>query len=119
MEAFQNQISKALSRGETIVFGADCEVVYSGRAETYLPRGERLIIIKADKTLLIHQPEGSNPVNYMKENSSHKLIQKEGKWILKSQNSALQEFIDLQLHNVHFVSSHKLNDGQKMQLSGV
>ena len=115
---FLDIINKGLSRNETVTFSANCEINYSGRAETYLPKGDRLFIIKADKTLIIHQPNGSAPVNYMKENTSHKIETFDDKIVLKSQNLALKEFMDIDIFQIHFANSAPLIDGQKIQLSG-
>jgi len=113
-----SKIKKALEASETIVLGADCTIDYSGRAETYLPKGQRIIMIKSDKTLLVHQPVGNTPVNYMKENTFHDIIEKEKKLLLKSSNMELKEFMDIEIDKIHFVTSAKLTDGQKIQLSG-
>jgi len=113
-----SRIREALAKSETVILGADCSISYSGRAETFLPNGERIIMIKADKTLLVHQPEGSAPVNYMKENSVHQLVE-DGQIIhLKSQNQMLQEYIDIAINKLHFVQTARLQDGQKIQLTG-
>jgi RecB family endonuclease NucS len=118
MQEYISQISSALERSETIVLGADCTVDYSGRAESHLPQGERIIIIKSDKTLLIHQPHGSNPINYMKENSSYSLGMEDNVLCLKSQNLALKEYINIFINKVHFVQTAPLNDGKKLQIKG-
>ncbi len=111
-------ISRALAGSDTVVIGADCEVSYSGRAESFLPRGERVIMIKSDKTLLVHQPTGSNPVNYMKEGSLHSIVIKDGKAWLRSQNTAQKEYLDILLHSIHFSHSHPLQDAQSIVLKG-
>ena len=46
------------------VLYADCEVIYSGRAESVLDRGLYLIIHKSDGTLLIHSSIKNPPRNY-------------------------------------------------------
>lgn len=112
------KINKALEKDETLIIGADCEIAYSGRAETKLARGDRVILIKSDKTLLVHQPHGSNPINYMKENSSHRIIVEDELVFLKSKNVPLNEFVDVLLNKIHFVNSAKLNDGTKIELTG-
>ena len=111
-------INYALKHNETVVFSADCEVTYSGRAEAFLPQGERLIIIKSDKTLLIHQPEGNAPINYMKPGTTHSFVKKDDGTYLCSQNLALKEFLDIKLNKIHFANSHPLTDGQKLTLVG-
>ena len=47
------------------IIQADCEVKYDGRGNTYLERGQRLIMIKADNSVAIHQDKGIRPLNYM------------------------------------------------------
>ncbi len=118
MDSHAVKIRDAIRRNETIAIGCECEVEYSGRAEAYLARGERLVIIKGDNTLLVHQPEGNAPINYMKPDAKHSVKTEEGKLLLSSQNLALKEYLDITMHKVHFISSHALKDGQKIQIIG-
>lgn len=112
--AFQD----ALDRSQNIVIFANCSVRYSGRAESFLPDGDRIIIIKSDKTLLVHQPAGSAPINYMKDSTIHRLIEGRNQLILKSSNLLLKEFMDIYLNKVYSVSYHDLEDNAKIQLIG-
>jgi len=118
MDSYAVKIRDAIRRNETIAIGCECEVEYSGRAEAVLPRGERLVVIKSDNVLLVHQPEGNAPVNYMKPDTKHNVKITDGKLLLSSQNSALKEYLDITMHKVHFVSSAPLKDGQKIQIVG-
>lgn len=101
-----------------MVIGANCEVSYFGKVESYLPMGERLIIIKSDKTLLVHQPDGVNPINYMKEKTNHVIVTNDHGLFIKSNNLFLKDYLDIKLHDIHFVSNHALEDGHKLQLQG-
>ncbi|MBM9433476.1 endonuclease NucS [Flaviflexus equikiangi] len=48
-----------------VVF-AECSVDYSGRLDAYLPKAPRLIMMKADGSVLIHSDGGSyKPLNWM------------------------------------------------------
>jgi len=118
MEKYPEKLSKALAKNETVVLGVTCEVWYSGRAESYLPLGDRVIIIKSDNTLLVHQPEGNNPVNYMKGQTKHSMSFSEGKLFLNSRNLALKEFLDIRIDNIYFFNSHKLEDGKSICIEG-
>lgn len=118
MDSYAVKIRDGIRRNDTIVIGCECEVEYSGRAEAFLPRGERLIIIKADNTLLVHQPEGNSPINYMKPEAKHSIIIQDGKLLLSSQNLKLKEYLDINMTKVHFVQSCGLKDGQKIQIIG-
>jgi endonuclease len=45
---------------------ASCQVDYSGRLDAHLPRATRLLIVKADRSVLVHSDGGSyKPLNWM------------------------------------------------------
>ena len=110
--------SESLGRNLTIVLGCRCEIHYSGRAESFLGSGDRLVIIKADKTLLIHQPVGSTPINYMKEGTTILAALENGKLILRCHNIPLKEYMDIFISEVHSFQPLQLEDGEKIQLAG-
>lgn len=47
------------------IIQADCGVEYSGRGKTTSSRGNRLIMLKSDGTVLIHRDKGIIAMNYM------------------------------------------------------
>src|SRR3989338_5968151 len=108
----------ALNKKETIVILCSCSIRYSGRAESFLDKGERIIIIKQDSTLLIHQPEGNNPINYMKPETSHFISLSEGLLHISSKNIVLKEYMDIFIDNVYNVFSRKLEDGESIIIQG-
>ncbi|MDP2908509.1 MAG: endonuclease NucS [Nanoarchaeota archaeon] len=114
----QERIRKALQSQDTIVIGAECSIEYNGRAEAYLPKGDRIIIIKPDKNLLVHQPTGTNPVNYMKTGTEHNIYYENEELYLKSNNIALKEEMIIRLHKIHFLQTKLLQDGEKITLKG-
>ena len=46
-------LEPALAAGAMITIVGQCEVEYDGRASSYLPPGDRLVILKPDGTLLV------------------------------------------------------------------
>ena len=115
---FAEKINNALSKNETVIIGCNCNVKYSGRAESFLDLGDRIIIIKSDNALLVHQPQGNAPVNYMKPNSYHNAISDENSLILKSSNLSQKEYMDILIKDIHFLNTHKLEDGHSISISG-
>ena len=115
---FKEEFEKAIKANETMTFFCSCTVEYSGRAEAFLDRGDRIIIIKGDNTLLIHQPENSSPINYMKAGSSFVIEKTDNHSILKSQNLKLKETLNLELFRVYNFMRRKLDDGQSLELQG-
>jgi RecB family endonuclease NucS len=59
-----NLIEKAFLQRKTLIVAGNCTVDYTGRANSKLEPGERLLIIKSDGSLLIHRPIGYEPVNW-------------------------------------------------------
>jgi RecB family endonuclease NucS len=62
-------IEKAFAQRRTLVVAGNCHVHYSGRANSTLDYGERLLIIKSDGSLLVHRPTGYEPVNWQPSGS--------------------------------------------------
>jgi len=117
---FIDKVKLAQSKGELISFFCKCAITYSGRAESYLDFGDRLIIIKQDKTLLIHQPDGGMPINYLKAPASAEFIldeTQEKPFILLEGRSGADE-IDCEITKVYDLYSRKLIDGLKQDLAG-
>jgi len=112
------EITAALEKNHSIVLGCHCTISYSGRAESYLPEGDRVIIIKADKAVIVHQPTGNNPINYMKPGCSFRLTEEDSRTTLRCQNLALKEYLDISILQVHFLNSHFLEDGRSILIKG-
>jgi endonuclease len=115
---FKAQFNAAMSRNNCIVFFCSCEISYSGRAEAVLKKGDRIVLIKADNTLIVHQPQGSAPVNYMKQGSRIEIFSLDEHLILKSFNSEGKEFLDVEIFRVYSFASHRIEDGLKLELVG-
>jgi RecB family endonuclease NucS len=63
------ELRNALAKGLVVVLAGPCTVSYEGRASSRLGEGERLVIIKRDRSVLVHRPEGYEPVNWQPANS--------------------------------------------------
>lgn len=118
LEDYAILLKDAISRAETTVFSCRCTVRYSGRAESYLDTGDRIVMIKSDGALLIHQPTGNAPINYTKPGTTHSANVESGKLILKSNHSHQKETITVTIDKIHFLNSHRLEDSQTIVVSG-
>jgi RecB family endonuclease NucS len=107
-----------LKRKHSIVIMANCCINYSGRAEASLDYGDRIIIIKPDKTLLVHQPTGNNAVIYMRPGSQISIKETEQELILESTNMLLHELVEIKIKNIIEISSASLIDTEKVILFG-
>jgi len=57
-------IEEGISRRKALTIVGNCWVSYRGRASSKMEPGERILIIKADGSLLVHRPVGYEPVNW-------------------------------------------------------
>ncbi len=101
---------KRLAAGETVVVAADCEVDYEGRGRSRLGRGERLIILKPDGTVLVHRPFGYEPVNWQPPGTIVSLARCGETAELRAIRSNPREILIVKIHRVLGVCSWKLKD---------
>lgn len=64
LESSEIAIKTGLSQKRSIILIGHCWVEYNGRARSILEPGERILLIKADGSVLIHRPTGYKPVNW-------------------------------------------------------
>ena len=117
-DEYRTILLDALARNETILLACKCAVSYSGKAESYLDKGDRVILIKSDKTCLVHQPEGNNPINYMKSGTEFSLDIEDGILWIRCKNLDNKDFMDIEIEKMYFFNTHKLEDGSNIQLQG-
>lgn len=117
-EEYSTLFNDALNRNETIIFSCLCTIRYSGRAESFLDFGDRIVLIKADNALIIHQPYGNAPINYMKPGTTHAMQVRDGKIIMKSNHLINKESMTLTIDRIYFFNTYKLEDGQSIIISG-
>lgn len=118
LSEFSATLESAVAAREALIAFIQCEITYSGRAEAFLGRGDRILILKADQTVIIHQPEGSTPINYMKGGSTISLEKIDDHVILHVRNDTEHSFLDIEIFRVYDAATRKLEDGQKQDLAG-
>ncbi len=55
---------EAFAQHRILLLIGNCHVKYEGRASSMLEPGERIVIIKGDGSVLVHRPNGYEPVNW-------------------------------------------------------
>jgi len=63
-QIFLENFRKELGKNNVLIIVGECRIEYRGRASSELGYGERLIIIKKDKSIIVHRPTGYEPVNW-------------------------------------------------------
>ncbi len=102
-----------------LLIAGDCMVDYKGRARSFLDWGERVIMIKQDGTLLVHQPEMREPINWQPTGSKTDFKIKDDEFILKSYNRKPPEKMNIKFRNIKFITATILKDKAKLVISGM
>lgn len=95
-----------------------CEVDYEGRATSYLPPGDRLVILKSDGTLLVHRDEQRTPVNWQPPGCTHTARLDNGRLIVESTRTTPHEEVTITFDTLDQVSLVELDDASDLSLEG-
>ncbi len=103
-------IEKAFSQRRTVIVAGNCHVRYSGRANSTLEAGERLLIIKSDGSLLVHRPVGYEPVNWQPAGGVFHVQIKDGELEVHGVRQKPRESVRVTFGQVLMVSALNLLD---------
>ncbi len=109
-------IGKAFVQRRTLIVAGKCHVHYTGRAKSTLEPGERLLIIKADGSLLVHRPVGYEPVNWQPPGSVFHVQTKAGSIEVHAVRQKPRESVRVTFSEVFMVSSLSLADSGEFLL---
>jgi len=110
--------AKSAGRRLLVIVGC-CRVDYRGRAKSLLDFGERLVIIKRDGSVLVHQEEGREPVNWQPPNTRVRYSLKNGFLVLEAVRSHPRERMTLEFQSVKMISFFNLQDQGRLQVTGM
>jgi RecB family endonuclease NucS len=122
IENANDLIIKSIHNQEMCIIVGECYVEYDGRATSKLPRGKRLIIIKADKSISIHENRLVRPTNYMMDAMTFSKIEEDsnGKKIIKMVSKRLKpkETITIIFYEIEDVRNYDIEISSDLRLSG-
>ena len=98
---------------------AQCSVDYAGRLAAHLPTARRLLIVKADGSVLVHSDGGSyKPLNWMSPPCSLKEEEQGGGYLWTVTNKAGEQLI-IAIEEVFHDTAHELGIDPGLQKDGV
>ena len=103
-------IEKAFAQRRTLIVAGACQVNYAGRANSTLELGERILIIKADGSLLVHRPVGYEPVNWQPAGSVFHVQVKDDELEVHGIRQKPRENVRVTFDRVYMVSALDLSD---------
>jgi endonuclease len=97
---------------------ARCEVRYSGRLDALLPEAVRLIMVKADGSVLIHADAGGyKPLNWMTPPTV--IEESPGRMVVRKRAGATEDRLEIDLRAIVSEVSHALEPDPALTKDGV
>ncbi|WP_455364955.1 endonuclease NucS [[Eubacterium] cellulosolvens] len=112
----EEKIKGALRSRKTVVIIGNCMVEYSGRAQSTLEYGDRVILVKQDGALLIHRPNGYLPVNWQPSRCHFHIGYDPDHLDLKAVRVSPSEKVHIRFRQVYAFSALKLKDEAQFSL---
>jgi RecB family endonuclease NucS len=97
----------------------ECMVDYHGRAKSLLDWGERLIMIKQDGAVLVHQPVMREPVNWQPTGSITEFKTKDDRLVLNCRHLKPAEKMKVTFRQLKLVAATSLVDHANLIISGM
>ncbi|KYK29752.1 hypothetical protein AYK20_00010 [Thermoplasmatales archaeon SG8-52-1] len=116
---FIEKYHKSKADKTILIIIGDCMIDYRGRARSFLDWGERIIIIKQDGSVLVHQPVMREPVNWQQPGSKTNYIVKDDFLILKSRHTRPPEKMKITFRTIKLAVASILHDKAKLLISGM
>ena len=97
---------------------ARCEVTYSGRLNAYLPESTRLLMLKADGSVLVHADAGGyKPLNWMTPPTA---IEDDGETlVVRKRQGKSEDRLEIRLHEVLADVEHDMGEAAALEKDGV
>jgi len=92
---------------------------YRGRARSFLDWGERVIMIKQDGAVLVHQPIMREPVNWQPSGSKTEFSVMKENLILRSHHTKPPEKMKIIFRSIQLISVSSLYDKAELVISGM
>jgi len=103
-------LKKSIQRKELVIIIGECSVDYTGRSESKLTSGERIVIIKQDGALLIHRPTGYSPVNWQPSTTIIEVREHDNKLVLTAIRDKPREIVNIYFTRIEAIIHGKLVD---------
>src|SRR5436305_29805 len=97
---------------------ARCEVRYSGRLSALLPEALRLIMVKADGSVLVHADAGGyKPLNWMTPPTV--IEERPGEMTVRKRAGQSEDRLEIRISELHSDISHDLDPDPALSKDGV
>ncbi len=97
-------LRNALESRAWLVFWAHCSAEYEGRSASKLAPGDVLVIVKQDRSVIVHGPKGFKPLNWQPDASSISVTINEDQLVFRAVRRSLREVLTLRCPVVYGIT---------------
>ncbi len=102
-----------------IIIAGKCTANFDGRIKSFLERGDRLVIIKRDLSIIMHGPEGVKPLNWQKPYAGPiEFINREEDLMLFTRRTKTKEVLEINFSSLESISLWHAIDESMMVVYG-
>ncbi|NHJ38533.1 MAG: DUF91 domain-containing protein [Asgard group archaeon] len=104
---------------QTIVIFGSCIAIFDGRIKSYLPHGERILIVKKDESLILHGSTLVKPLNWQKAGAGKiEYHADKNKLIVKTYRPKTKESLEIIFDNVFQATIFNSLDSASLSIYG-
>jgi endonuclease len=97
----------------------ECKVEYDGRAKSFLDWGQRIVMIKQDGNVLVHQPVMREPINWQPSGSKTSFSVEDAKFIVRSRHTNPSEKMKISFRKIFLITIAQLTDTAQLKIVGM
>lgn len=110
MDQAEVAIRQAVARQQTFVVFGRCTVKYQGRSASTLAEGERVLLVKQDRSVLLHRPFGYEPVNWQPPGCTLDVTATGDRLVFLAARARPHERLAVKFSDVQGIFGHHLQD---------
>jgi len=109
--------TRAAERNMLTMVG-ECEVDYDGRARSHLGWGERLLVCKADGTVMVHGNSKREPLNWQPPQALTEFRADGDVLVVRTFRTNPRERMEVRFKSISMLSTFSLRDDSRLELVG-
>ena len=118
IEEAEPMISRSLANKSLLLVVGSCTVDYRGRASSKIGEGERVLMVKEDRSLTVHKKDRHAPVNYQTAGCEVKAYVDDDRLVVESLKPKVQDHLLVKFSKIKFVGSFELKDEEDISVAG-
>ena len=110
LDQAEKAIREAVASQQTFVVFGRCTVRYQGRSASTLAEGERVLLVKQDRSVLLHRPFGYEPVNWQPPGCTIEVTATDAELVFLAARTRPHERLVVSFSDITGIQAHRLQD---------